>query len=191
MKAIKSKLDQYAELLDEWFTPASEGGKGMTLDQARDRLAVGPSGLPPISVSVSRLSDWWTARRRAKQEDLLLQQIATGAKQCRDVEAQFSENPAPELETIIKLHRVLILKLSTQANVDPEMLELVARLTKPTMEYAKLMEKRREMELKEAKYRDMVNERKLAIEAELSKAKSSGGISTETLHLIEKELKLL
>jgi hypothetical protein len=42
-------------------------------------------------------------------------------------------------------------------------------------------EKRRELELAESKYRDQVAERKAAMERELASAKSSGGITAETL----------
>ena len=48
-------------------------------------------------------------------------------------------------------------------------------------------EERRDWE----KYRDQVAERKAAIEAELGKAKTTGGITPETLSKIEAELKLL
>jgi hypothetical protein len=143
------------------------------------------------SVSLGRLSQWWSATRMSRQEEMLLGQITSGARQCQEVEAAFGRNPAPELDTIIKLHRVLILKLSTQANVDPQMLELVGRLTKPVLDYAKLGEKRAERELAEQKYRDQVAERKRVIEAELGKAKGSGGVTAETLEKIEAELKLL
>jgi hypothetical protein len=125
------------------------------------------------------------------QEEALLAQIASGARQCKEVEKQFAENPAPALETIIKLQRVLIMKLSVQANADPALIELVAKLTKPTMEFAKLQEKRREMELAEAKYRDQVARSKREMESEISKAKAGGGITAETIEKIERELKLL
>lgn len=180
MKQKPSKLDGYAERLDEWFSG------GMTLDQAKEQLR-----LDGCSVSRSRLGEWWSARLQGKQEDALLRQIATGARQHQDVLQEFAKHPAPELETIIKLHRVLILKLSTQANADPDMLELLGRLMKPTMEFAKLQEKRRELELLEQKYRDLVAERKAAIEAEIGKARTKGGVTAETLEKIEAELRLL
>lgn len=180
MKEKPSKLDQYAERLDEWF-----GIEKRTLAQVQEQLQ-----LDGCAVSLSRLSAWWQRRQSMRQEEMLLAQITNGARQCKEVEAQFAGNPAPEMETLIKLHRVLILKLSTQAAADPEALELVGRLMKPTMEFAKLQEKRRELELQEQKYRDQVAERKAAIEAEIGKAKT-GGITAETIERIEKELKLL
>ena len=181
MKERPSKLDVYAERLEEWL-----GVEKRTLADVQEQLKA-----DGCMVSLGRLSEWWSRQQSKRQEEFLLDRIASGARQCREVEAQFAQNPAPELETIIKLQRVLIMRLSTQAQVEPEMIELVARLTKPTMEYAKLMEKRRELELAEVKYRDQVAERKRAMESELAKAKSSGGITSETLERIERELKLL
>lgn len=180
MKQKPSKLDAYAGRLEEWFL------QGKSLAEAREQLK-----LDGVSVSLSRLSVWWQQRQSAKAEEQLLAQIASGARQCKEVEAAFAEHPAPELDTIIRLHRVLIMKLSTQAHADPSLLELVARLTKPTMEYAKLVEKRRELELQEAKYRDHVAERKAALEAEISAATGSGGITPATREKIERELNLL
>jgi hypothetical protein len=49
----------------------------------------------------------------------------------------------------------------------------------------------RELDLALSKYRDLVAERRRAIEAELGKAKDNGGITTETRERIERELKLL
>jgi hypothetical protein len=181
MKSKPSKLDVFADRLDQWF-----GIEKKTLAEVQEQLQ-----LDGCRVSLSRLSDWWSGRQSQLQGEALLKQIASGARQCKEVEQEFAKNPAPALETIIKLQRVLIMKLSVQANADPQLVELVARLTKPTMEFAKLQEKRREMELNEAKYRDQVADRKRAMEAELGKAKVSGGITPETLEKIERELKLL
>lgn len=72
-------------------------------------------------------------------------------------------------------------KLRTALADKPEMyLELVnsiARLSKPGLDFAK--------------YREQVRERKEAIAAQLSAAKGRGGITDETFELIERELKLL
>lgn len=180
MKQRASKLDLHAERLEEWFL----GGK--TLKEAQEELA-----MDGCQVSLGRLSVWWEQRQAQLQEEKLLEQIATGAHQVREVEAQFEKHPAPETEVIIKLFRVLIMKLSTQANVDPKMLELVAKLTKPTLDFSRLQAKLRELELAEQKYRDQVAERKAAIQAELDRVKSVGGLQTDTLEKIERELKLI
>jgi hypothetical protein len=88
------------------------------------------------------LSSWGEARRSEQLRERLLGQIASGARQVKEIEGQFKTSPPPEVETIIKLQRVLIMQLSTQATANPELIGLVAKLTKPSMEYAKLLEKR-------------------------------------------------
>ena len=180
MKKRASKLDPYTKHLTEWFLG------GMTLPEAQKQL-----GQLGCSVSLGRLSEWWEARQSWIQEEQLIKQITSGARQCREVESAFGEHPAPELETIIKLHRVLALQFATRANVDPTMLEMSERASKMAREFAKLEEKRGERALAEAKYRDQVAERKRVIEAELGKARSGGGLTPETLERIERELKLL
>lgn len=127
MKQKPSKLDAYAERLDEWFSG------GMTLDQAKEQLR-----LDGCSVSRSRLGEWWSARLQGKQEDALLRQIATGARQCQEVERELGKNPAPDMNLLMGLHRVLILKLTTGATNNPEMLELVNRMMKPVIQFARL-----------------------------------------------------
>jgi hypothetical protein len=131
-----SKLDAHAERLEEWFLA------GKTLKEAQEQLR-----LDGCAVSLGRLSAWWQGRQAARQEEELLRQIASGAAQHKAVEAEFARHPAPELETIIKLHRVLIMKLSTQANAEPDLLETLGRLMKPVLEFAKLNEKRLDREL--------------------------------------------
>jgi hypothetical protein len=179
MKQRASKLDQYAERLDELFM------QGQPLKAGQEALAA-----LGVKVSLSRLSDWWSARQTQRLQDRLMVQITSGARQCQEVEQAFGKNPAPELETIIKLHRVLALQLATTAAADPAMIELAERATKMAMEFAKIQDRRRELELSEQKYRDQVAERKAAIERELNTARSQGGLSTETIEKIERELKL-
>ena len=145
-KAKKSKLDQYAERLDDWF-----GVDKKTIAEVQAQLK-----LDGCCVSSGRLSVWWQDRLRKKMQEQLLQQISTGAGQCKAVEKQFGRNPPPELETLIKLHRVLILKLSTEGNVDPEFLKLADQLMRTAMEFVsgqtKAAHKERELNLAETKF---------------------------------------
>ena len=180
-KAVKSKLDPFAEKLDTWF-----GVEKITLDAAVERLA----GLG-CAVSPSRLSVWWAAQEQKQMQRNILGQIATGAQACKDIDKAFARNPAPEFGTIIKLVKVLILKTSAQANAKPEMIKSLVTLIGPALEYSKLQEKKAEREFSEQKYRDQVAEKKANIEREIGKARIAGGLTPETLSKIEAELKLL
>ena len=141
-KKQPSKLDQFAERLDQWF-----GIEKKTILEVQQQLK-----LDGCTVSTGRLSQWWSQRSSQLMQDKLLAQISTGANACKKVETEFAKNPAPELETLIKLHRVLVMKLSTEGNVNPELLELVASLMKPVMEFAKLDVKKDEVNLTRQKF---------------------------------------
>ena len=121
------------------------------------------------------------------RQEQLLDQIARAAERCREVEELLSRNPAPELETLIKLHRVLILKFSLEAEVAPELLKLAKDLMRPVMDWARLQEQCKRRELAELKYRDQVEAQKAARD----KAAHGEALSPETLEKIERELKLL
>lgn len=84
----------------------------------------------------------------------LLAQIAQAGKLCQEVEDQLSHYRCPKLETIIKLHRLLVLRLSGEAEAIPDHFKLVSSLMKPLMEWARLEERRKQRELAEQKYRD-------------------------------------
>lgn len=147
-------MDPFAERLTEWFL----GGK--TLAEAQEQLKQ-----DGCSVSLGRLSEWWEARQSSRREERLLKQIASGARQCKEIAAEFAENPAPEFDTLIRLHRVLILKLSTQGNTDPEMLELVNRMMKPVVQFARLQQLAAQIKLDERRVTLLEEKAKLADQA--------------------------
>jgi len=134
-----------------------------------------------------------SAQEVALEEDRewLLAQIGEGARHCKEIEAEFGKNPAPELETLIKLHRVMVLQLSSEGKVGRETIGVVTALMRPVMEWARLQEKRKTRELAEEKHRAQVEAEKAAKERELEAANSEGGLSPETLEKIERELRLM
>jgi hypothetical protein len=129
-KEKASKLDHYAERLDEWF-----GIEKQTLAQVQEQLR-----LDGCVVSLARLSSWWSRRQRVRMQEQLLAQIASGATQVREVEKQFSGNPAPELKALMGLHRVLIFKLIGEGQADPEKLELVNRMMREVQKFERLQQ---------------------------------------------------
>lgn len=144
-KQRESKLDQYAATLLE-------------MDDATKTIADIQAWLKEEGclVSTGRISTYLEFLRQERLQSRLLSQIASGADQCREVEKQFGKNPAPELETLIKLHRVLILQLSTKGNADPEFLKLADQLMRTAMEFVsgqtKAAHKERELKLAEDKF---------------------------------------
>jgi hypothetical protein len=128
---------------------------------------------------------------RGQVQEELLAQITHGGRLCLEIEKQFGENPAPELETLIKLYRVLILKFSLEAQVAPELFRLVTDLMKPVMEWARLQEKRRERELAEQKYRDQAEAQKASQAKEQQARSGEAALTSETIEKIQRELKLM
>lgn len=145
-KATPSKLDPFAERLDEWF-----GVEKKTLKEVQAQLA-----LDGCSVSLSRLSEWWEARTQEKAEARLLSQIASGAEQVVAVRKHFAQNAPPQLEMLIDLHRVLVMQMSTQAAANPDLIKLADQALRTVMEYVsgqtKARLKERELALAEGKW---------------------------------------
>ncbi|MGH7967952.1 MAG: hypothetical protein ACREIC_04410 [Limisphaerales bacterium] len=163
----------------------------------RSRAKHRRKGQTPAPSSAPRSQDTapdpGTSREEIREQlrEELLAQITHGGRLCAELESQLGKNPPPELETLIKLYRVMILKFSAEANVAPEIFKLVTDLMKPVMDWARLQEKRRERELAERKYRDQVEAEKAA-RAKADKAGTGGaGLSPETHEKIERELKLI
>lgn len=118
-------------------------------------------------------------------QERLLRQIAEGGELCRHMESQLRQHPSPELEIIIKLCQVLVLRLSAEGQEMPDRFQIVGALMKPVMEWARLQERRKLRELAEQKYRD---------ESAAQEAKEGNGpqaaLTAETLERIEHELSL-
>jgi hypothetical protein len=145
MKARPSKLDQFAAQL------AGLDAEKKTLSEICEWLASEGCRVSPSSVSV-----YLERLRSARREAAILSQITNGARQSAEVEKQFSKNPAPQLDTIIKLHRVMIMQLATQSVDNPELIEVTNALTKTVMDFVsgqtKAAHKERELRLAEDKF---------------------------------------
>ncbi len=129
-----------------------------------------------------------TAALPEDTEEALLERLGHGADYCRKVEEQLAACAGPELDAIMKLHRLIILKLSTQAEEKPALWDVLKDLMKPVMDWARLQEQQKERELAEKKYRDQVEAAKADAAA---KDNPNATLKPETLEKIELELKLL
>jgi hypothetical protein len=117
-----------------------------------------------VVVSPSTISRFLDAQRSSRLQEKLLARIASGAEQCAAVEKSFGKNPAPELETLIKLHRVLSLQLATQSQENPELIKLADQLTRTAMEFVsgKTKAAQKEIELKQSERKLQILEKKAA-----------------------------
>ena len=172
-----SKLDPFAADLEQWF-----GGQRITLAAARARLSE-----RGIHISSHALGAWWQRHKTHQLQNDILAQIERGAKLCAEIERAFGEHPAPELETLLKMHRTLLLTLTTRAKDHLELVPLVVQLMRAVIEARRLDEQRRVRELAERKL-EAQREMNAAATPEGDKARA---IRPETLAQIEKDIHLL
>jgi hypothetical protein len=124
-------------------------------------------------------------------EEKFLERVAAAGTLCRRVEGQLSQIAAPRVKTLIKLHRLLVLKALVQLDGDQKLAKLAGDLIKPILGEAGLEERAKARRLAEKKYRDLVAAQKASLEKVVAEAKCAGGVAPETLEMIERELKLV
>lgn len=184
MKARPNKLDPFASRLDEW------AAAGKTLAEMQAELKA-----DGCNVALSGLSQWLARRRSAALERNLFELIATGGQMNRELDSAFRENPEPSVERLIQVTKSLVMSLQVQGTANPKMLSLANSMQQTVLNYlsgeTKAKIALRQVGLSEQKYRDEVAEKKAAMQAEIDKAKSTGGLTADTLEKIERELKLL
>lgn len=117
-------------------------------------------------------------------QEQLLAQIAYAGSHCAEIERAFGQNPPPRLETLIKLYRVLILKLSGEGQTNPDQLKLAMSLMKPVLDWERFEDARKERERADEKERQTQ-------EAARSREAGEDALRPETLEQIERELSLL
>lgn len=86
-------------------------------------------------VALSTLSDYLEELRSQRTQKQILGDIVSGSAKCREIDAAFAKNPAPELQSIISLLKVLIMQLATEGRVERESLKLADQLTRTAMEF--------------------------------------------------------
>jgi len=122
--------------------------------------------------------------------EALLERLRSTACYSQQVEQELAKLTTPELETIMKLHRLLILKLSTQAELQPELWDVLKDLLKSVLDWGRLQEQQKEREFAQQKYREQLEAKKAEEQAEQNRSENES-LAPNTLELIELELKLL
>ncbi len=172
-----SKLNKHAAELEEWFE-----GEQITAKEAKERLAkLG------CEISLGRLYEWWSERRARNQEERFLERIERGAGLCKRIEARFGKNPAPAIETLIKVQRVLLLNLSAKTEESPAVGRLIATLMKPLLDWSRIEQRKKEKEEELILRREEIEKRR----GEEERDGEGDGLRPETLQKIERELNLL
>lgn len=124
MKARPNKLDQFAGRLDEW------AAEGKTL--AEIQAALKADG---CAASLSSLSDYLARRRSEQLEGKLFEQIATGGRMNKELDAAYASNPAPDIEQLIRVSKTLIMSLQVQGAANPKLLALANSMQQTVLNY--------------------------------------------------------
>jgi hypothetical protein len=164
-KEKPSKLDQFAETLQAMEI------EGKTLAEMMEWLK-----LEGCVISQGALSNYLSKLRESRRQSEVLRQIATGARQSKEVKAAYAKDPAPELDTLIKYFQTIIFQLSTWGSINPDALKLADQLTNTVLSFisarTKAAHKEREVALAEQKYVETKkDEGQKALEYCLSEAK--------------------
>lgn len=169
-KKIVSKLDQFSATLLE-------------MDAQHKTLAEMAAWLKEEScvVALSTLSCWLSSARSQAAQERMLNLVASGSQQCADLEAAFAKNPAPELDTLLKLFKVLILNLTTRGETDPKLLQLADQLSRTALEFINGQTKARfkQQELEQAERRLQLSEKRAAQADQTVRVLSDAELSPE------------
>jgi len=113
-----------------------------------------------------------------KDDDLkVLSFIATGADMNRKIEKAYQANPAPEVETLVKLCKTLVMQLSVKGATDKDALESANSLFHSVLEFLKLEQKQKEFGLAKNKFEFDAAKAALKCAAELKVISSNKTLS--------------
>jgi len=141
-KRRASKLDAHASDIAAWFE-----SERVPLASAQARLLE-----RGVKVSLGRLSAWWGQEQQDRMRERILERVSSGAQLSGELEAAFREHAAPQIETLIKLLKVLVMQASVDGGTDPKLLMLVPQLMRPVLEELKVRQRDRELGLAEQRF---------------------------------------
>lgn len=121
---MKNKLDPFAASLDAW------DAEGKTL--AEMVAALKEDG---CLTSSSSLSVWLSGRRKLKQEKDFFALVATGGRMNRELDMAYIENPAPEIDQLIRTSKTLIMSLQVHGAANPKLLSLANAMQQTVLNY--------------------------------------------------------
>lgn len=167
-KKIASKLDRYAEQLAamEAETPPK------TLREMQAWLA--EEGVRAEQSTIGRFLE---SLRSARSQESILRLVVTGRQHCEEIDSALKKNPAPQLETLINLFKVLVMQLTSKGAVQPKLLPLADQLSRTAIEFisgqTKAAFKERELAMAEQKFAETKkDEQTKALELCLEDAKA-------------------
>jgi hypothetical protein len=164
-KAKTSQLDRYADVLSAMEAEGKSYGDMVTWLAAEG-----------CDVSVSTVCRFMGKLRDCRQQEKILERIADGAAQIKRVKSAFEKAPAPELETLMDMHKAIVHQLTTEAVDKPELLKLSDQLANTVIAFVtgqtKARQKERQLDLDQKKFDESKkDERAKALDFCLAEAK--------------------
>lgn len=136
-KARNSVLSPYAEQLTAWLRSVEQGGEGLTLAQAAERL----KRLYNVDVDPSRISRWWSDRQTknaiALAEDRLFDSIRSGTRIIDQVRSEAEQAPTT-LAPLMKLLEAFIVQLSVKGDL-PSTVNVLPQLIRTAIDGQRVM----------------------------------------------------
>ena len=136
-KARNSVLAPYAEQLTAWLRSNEQGGEGLTLAQAAERL----KQLYNVDVDKSRISRWWADRQTknaiAQAEDRLFDSIRSGSRIIELVRSEAEQAPTT-LAPLMKLLEAFIVQLSVKGDL-PSTVNVLPQLIRTAIDGQRVM----------------------------------------------------
>jgi DNA-binding phage protein len=103
-----------------------------------------------LKLSPKMLNRWFH-----KDDDLkVLSFIASGASMNQKIEEAYQRNPEPQIETLVKLAKTLVMQLSVQGATDPEKLKAANFLMGNVLDFLKIQEKAKDRAFNETKFKE-------------------------------------
>lgn len=136
-KARNSVLSPYAEQLTAWLRSVEQGGEGLTLAQAAERLME----LYGVKVDKSRISTWWSDRQTKNAirlaEDRLFDSIRAGTRIIDQVRSEAEQAPTT-LAPLMKLLEAFIVQLSVKGDL-PSTVNVLPQLMRTAIDGQRVM----------------------------------------------------
>ena len=149
-------LHSYEEDLEAWLVR-----EGITYRAAAARIAEKYGD----TVSIKQLHSWYRRRNERTLKETILRNITAGAEATRQIRAQAERHGVPDLDSLISWVRVLIAQLATRPDAAVDV-ESLTGLIRPAIEWAKIQQKDRTLEMDREKLELLKRRAALAVEAE-------------------------
>jgi len=108
-----------------------------------------------VKISDTALSLFLRKHRKRREHELLMLQIVNGTEHCREMEKVLDKNPAPSIDTLVKVFRVLIMNVVNEGSLEPKYLRMADQLARTAiadrelaMEEAKFAETKKSAQIK-------------------------------------------